>query len=145
VTTGPDSLEPITRGLYDAFMRACEIRGLPVKGTQFRRTMDEQGHLWAIGRTHENGVWVKVGSTVTNAKPGESAHNYGMAFDIAFRGKTLEECYPPKDDPRWLEVGVIGENLGLSWGGPLGDGDRFTWDRPHFERPDWKVAAGRFA
>lgn len=136
-----DTLEPKTRALYADFLRACAIAGLHVRGTQFRRTMDEQAHLYSKGRTHVNGEWVKVGSTVTDAKPGESAHNYGMAFDVCFDAKTLEECYPPKSDVRWLQVGEIGENLGLSWGGPRGEHDRFTWDRPHFERADWRKAA----
>lgn len=144
MSAGPESLEPKTRALYADFMRACAIVGLHVRGTQFRRTMDEQAHLWAQGRTLlDDGTWSVVGATVTNAKPGESAHNYGMAFDICFDGKTLEECYPPKTDPRWVRVGEIGENLGLSWGGPRGEKDRFTWDRPHFERPDWKFAANK--
>ena len=39
-----------------------------------RRTMEEQSGLYAKGRT-------KPGKIVTKAKPGQSYHNYGLAFD----------------------------------------------------------------
>lgn len=39
-----------------------------------RRTMEEQAELYAKGRT-------KAGKIVTKAKPGQSYHNYGLAFD----------------------------------------------------------------
>jgi peptidoglycan L-alanyl-D-glutamate endopeptidase CwlK len=39
-----------------------------------RRTMEEQAALYAKGRTI-------IGKIVTKAKPGESYHNYGLAFD----------------------------------------------------------------
>ena len=41
-----------------------------------RRTMEEQAALYAKGRT-------AGGKIVTKAKPGESYHNYGLAFDWA--------------------------------------------------------------
>lgn len=67
-----------------------------------------------------------------------------MAFDVCFIGTDPYLAAFERDnhapDPRWQEIGVIGEGLGLSWGGPLGDKDRFRWDRPHFERRDWLAA-----
>ena len=39
-----------------------------------RRTMEEQAGLYAKGRT-------KPGKIVIKAKPGQSYHNYGLAFD----------------------------------------------------------------
>jgi hypothetical protein len=39
-----------------------------------RRTMEEQAKLYAKGRT-------SGGRIVTKAKPGQSFHNYGLAFD----------------------------------------------------------------
>ena len=97
--------------------------------------MDEQAKLYAQGRA-------LPGPVVTKAKPGQSPHNYGMAFDICF---TPGNPYPPEIDERWANIGQLGESLGLSWGGPNGKGDKFTWDRPHFERPDWKLISGRLA
>lgn len=120
-------LEPETRRMCVEFLAECEAAGLLVKITHTLRTMEEQAHLYAKGRT-------LPGPQVTKAKPGQSPHNYGMAFDVAFEGKTP---YPKETDPRWEQLGKIGEMVGLKWGG--------RWkgfpDRPHFERPQWRSMA----
>lgn len=148
-----EDLEPQTQAMCLAFLQDCEAAGVqPMpRITHTRRTMDEQLHLWAQGRRMENGKWIVVAKskTVTNAPPGFSAHNYGAAFDVCFSGpdpyldqygKThKDEKGHPLPDPRWLQIGKIGEALGLNWGGPNGKGDRFTFDRPHFERKDWRT------
>lgn len=121
-------LEPITRDLCGTFLMECQNRGLKVRVTHTLRTMDEQAHLYSQGRQ-------VPGSIVTNAKPGQSPHNWGMAFDICFDGKTLRECFPSETDPRWEELGKIGEAQGLAWGGRW----KSFKDRPHFERPSWKT------
>ncbi len=46
-----------------------------IRITQTLRTFEEQDELYAIGRT-------KPGKKVTNAKAGQSIHNYGLAVDI---------------------------------------------------------------
>ena len=55
------------------------------------------------------------------AAPGRSAHNYGMAIDIAvIRGSTLV------DQPAtWAQLGRLGGNLGLRWGHGFDDDDHF--------------------
>lgn len=126
-------LEVVTRDLCSKWLQACAAVGLQVKVTETFRSLDQQMKDYAQGRT-------TPGAIITKAKPGQSAHNYGMAFDFCFVGKTLKECYPSESDPRWLQAGQLGENLGLTWGGPNGKGDKFTFDRPHFERKDWKTA-----
>jgi peptidoglycan L-alanyl-D-glutamate endopeptidase CwlK len=127
-----EDLEPVTRGLCEAFMADTADAGIALRVTHTLRTLDEQARLYAQGRT-------LPGPIVTKAKPGASPHNFGMAFDICFSGKTP---YPKETDPRWSVIGKIGEAIGLSWGGPNGKGDRFTFDRPHFERRDWKAVRG---
>jgi len=122
-----EDLEPVTQEKCNAFIVGAEGMGVPVRVTQTLRTMDQQGKLWAQGRT-------LPGPIVTKAKPGQSAHNFGMAFDICFAGKVP---YPPESDPRWEQLGKLGESLGLAWGGRF---KKFK-DRPHFEQPDWRRAA----
>ena len=51
------------------------IPGVEVRIVQGLRTIDEQNALYAQGRT-------KPGKKVTNAKGGQSYHNYGLAVDI---------------------------------------------------------------
>lgn len=151
MSAGPDTLEPVTRSMYDYLIREAAIANLPIRGTQFARTDDEQLHLWQQGRALQNGVWVEVDphAIVTHARPGSSAHNFKMAFDICFQGAdpylhAYEVAHPKAElgDPRWLQIGELGEKVGLEWGGRWSKPKR---DRPHFQRPSWKALAGRFA
>lgn len=91
----------------------------PIRITEGFRSTERQNELYAQGRT-------TVGNIVTNAKGGESFHNYGIAFDVVF----IEDGYnaPEKD---WELLGFMGKRLGFDWGG---DWKGFT-DKPHFEMP----------
>ena len=126
-------LEPETRQRCEAFLREAERLMLPpVRVTHTLRTWDEQMHLYAKGRRREPEGWVVVDRTqiVTRAQPGQSAHNFGAAFDICVAG---HDPYP--DDPAlWESYGAAGESCGLVWGGRW----RNIVDRPHFERRDWR-------
>lgn len=116
---------------------------MQIRITEVIRTMEYQQQLYQRGRELKNGVWLVVDKKkrVTNAKPGESIHHYGLAFDICFAGKDpyLEEIRKTKPQHwafLWREVGRIGQAHGLIWGydwngNGLVDGNDF--DRPHFE------------
>jgi len=89
--------------------------------THTYRTFAEQQVIWDQGRK-------TPGKIVTYAPPGYSWHNWKRAFDIII--KSYEGDTTPKDlyDGPWLLIGVLGESLGLDWGG--------RWkhpDRPHFQ------------
>ena len=129
-----EDLEPVTQGLCKAFLAAVEEQMLPpVRVTHTLRTFDEQEALYRKGREQtENGyVVVDRKEIVTKAKPGESAHNFGAAFDICVQGHTPY----PNDEKLWQAYGEVGERLGLAWGGRW----KGIVDRPHFERPDWRT------
>jgi peptidoglycan L-alanyl-D-glutamate endopeptidase CwlK len=53
----------------------CHARGATYIQTSGFRSFDEQDKIYAQGRT-------KPGAKVTNAKGGQSAHNYGVAADF---------------------------------------------------------------
>jgi len=94
----------------------------PVFLTAGLRTPEEQHHLYMKGRKGAQGPKEKI---VTNAQAGESWHNWGRAFDVAFQGKDpFSESHP------WGELGACGTSLGLTWGG---NWQKFP-DRPHFHR-----------
>lgn len=116
-------LEPATRAMCQDFLQRCAMQTLAVRVTQTLRTIAEQDAYYAQGRT-------APGKIVTQARGGQSAHNFGAAFDICFRGA---DPYP-NDDALWNRVGAIGEETGLAWGGRWVHGT----DRPHFENPHWK-------
>lgn len=90
------------------------------------RTFVEQDALWSKGRT-------TAGSMVTNARGGESPHNYGMATDwtIFVDGKPE---WPTLHDSVWDEYREVVWKHGATWGGDWKDG-------PHNEikiTPAWK-------
>ena len=107
-----------------------------VRVAQGLRTFKEQDELYAQGRT-------KPGKKVTNAKGGQSVHNYGFAVDIVLiiDGKTASwDTAKDWDNDRksdWMEVVEIFKKNGWSWGG---DWLKFK-DMPHFEKVgfgDWR-------
>jgi peptidoglycan L-alanyl-D-glutamate endopeptidase CwlK len=60
--------------MYEEMCEALSGRAI-VRFAYTLRTIAEQNELYAQGRT-------KAGKIVTNAKGGQSYHNYGLAFDI---------------------------------------------------------------
>jgi peptidoglycan L-alanyl-D-glutamate endopeptidase CwlK len=97
--------------------------------TQTYRNDTDQAADYAKGRT-------KPGKVVTNARPGQSLHNYhpALAFDIAFKvGNTLHW-----EVSLFRKFAAIAKKLALEWGG---DWQSFK-DNPHFQPPKytWQMA-----
>ena len=98
------------------------------------RTFAEQDALFAQGRS-------KPGKRVTNAKGGQSYHNYGLAIDIVLlvdkdKNGTFETAaWDLKTDfdgdkkADWMEVVQIFKRYGFEWGGDW----KFV-DAPHFQK-----------
>lgn len=100
------------------------IRQAMPAGTEARiisgtRTYPEQDALFRQGR------FGNPGPRVTNARGGQSWHNFGLAWDIGlFRGGTYLQ-----DDPLYEKAGDHGKVDGVAWGG---DWVGFK-DRPHYQ------------
>lgn len=97
------------------------------------RTFAQQDALYAQGRT-------APGNRVTNARGGQSWHNYGLAVDLVFSTPTGQPSWP--ENGNWTRYGQIADGYGLTWGG--------NWrnpDRPHVEyHPGFGAGdAGQFA
>jgi len=117
--TGPlviKDLQPRIKRDIKQFQKYAAYLGVPFRVTEGYRSNLRQSELYAQGRT-------KPGRIVTNAKPGESLHNYGVAFDVV----PLEGYNIP--ERKWLVLGTIGKLMGYEWGG---DWESFI-DKPHFE------------
>ncbi len=118
-------LHPKIKVLAEQLLVNANNNGTPIIITQTLRTIEEQNELYNQGRT-------KPGKIVTNAKNGDSYHCYGLAFDIALIvGKKViwnknDNNHNKIDD--WEEIGKLGEQLGLEWGGRW----KFQ-DIPHFQ------------
>lgn len=93
------------------------------------RTFAEQDALYQQGRT-------KPGNVVTNAKAGQSIHNYGLALDFAFVIDGKEASWDEKKDwdgdkqSDWMEVVAVFKRYGWEWGGDW----RSFKDMPHFQK-----------
>jgi len=90
-----------------------------IEVVQGLRTFEQQNALFAQGRT-------TPGKRVTNARGGQSNHNYGLAVDVC----PFKNGQPDWDDDGAFEIiGSEAKKLDLEWGG---DWQRFP-DRPHLE------------
>ena len=96
---------------------------------QVYRTFEQQAALYAKGRT-------APGDKVTNAKPGQSYHNYGLAADIVLLLPGGQVSWDRRVDldkdgrSDWDEVVYVFKQYGWKWGG---DWISFK-DYPHFEK-----------
>ena len=102
------------------FIRRMALKNYQVLITATYRDNEYQNSLYEQGRT-------KPGSIVTNAKGGQSMHNYKLAFDICKNVKGHEY-----DDNLFFSIaGKIWVEMGGEWGG--------NWtspDNPHFQFTD---------
>ncbi|MEX3614740.1 MAG: M15 family metallopeptidase [Burkholderia gladioli] len=101
-----DLLPPV-RARAQAFLDACAKQGIDILVTSMYRDLDSQAALYAQGRT-------SPGRIVTNARPGQSFHNFRVAFDFVpiVNGK----C-DWSDLSLFTRCGAIGESVGLTWAG----------------------------
>ena len=106
----------------------CQVvaaaHGYEYKAISGNRTWEEQAKIYAQGRTAS-------GKIVTNAKPGYSNHNYGIAVDMGVfkAGKYLDASSPSEAETFHRKAAQIAAKYNIEWGG--------SWksfkDYPHFE------------
>lgn len=114
-----EDLHPHVQKLAEELLSKCEAEGINLIVTSTFRDLESQASLYAQGRT-------APGKKVTNAKPGDSWHNWKCAFDVVpvVNGKAIWN-----DEATWKRVGEIGVNIGLEWAG--------NWktfkEYPHFQ------------
>ena len=133
-------LHPAVREEVTKIIEECDLAltgRAKVRITQGLRSFPEQDDLYAIGRT-------KPGKIVTNAKGGQSIHNYGFAVDICLiiDGKTASwhtaKDWDSDQISDWQECVNVFKKHGWSWGGDW----KIFKDLPHFDKKgfaDWKV------
>lgn len=104
-------LTPEVEDKCRAHIAACQDAGIDLLITCTLRTWPEQAALYAQGRT-------LPGNIVTNAKAGDSAHNYGVAYDcVPLRNGKAVWGTTGEDGELWNKVGELGESVGLEWSG----------------------------
>ena len=100
-------LKPKVAAMCSEFINQCKAKGIDVIITSTYRDLESQAALYAQGRT-------TAGKIVTNAKAGQSFHNYKVAFDFCpiVNGKAQWN-----DSILFSECGRIAEGIGLEWAG----------------------------
>jgi len=115
-----DDLLPAVKERVQKFLNAAKYAGIDLLVTSTYRDNESQNALYAQGRT-------APGKIVTNAKAGQSFHNYCCAVDIVplVNGKPVwDTSYQV-----WQTVGKLGKDAGLEWAG-----DWVTFKEfPHFQ------------
>lgn len=102
-----EDLHPKVKVLCEKFISACNKQGIDVLITSTYRDAASQNALYAQGRT-------TPGKKVTNAKAGQSFHNWRCAFDFVpiVNGKAQWS-----DVATFTKCGEIAESVGLQWAG----------------------------
>lgn len=115
------TLHPAVRQeVIDTLASITMSEGTTIRVTQALRTFAEQDALYAQGRT-------LPGSKVTNAKGGQSIHNYGLAFDYVLMKKGAASWTVDAD---WKKVAEAFKAKGWEWGGDW----KSLKDYPHLEK-----------
>lgn len=118
-----DVLHPTVAALCRKHLDACAREGIDLLITSTYRDAESQNALFAQGRT-------APGRIVTNARGGQSFHNYRVAYDVVpmQHGKPLWDT-TGEDGKVWQRVGELGKSVGLDW---AGDWISFR-EYPHFQ------------
>ncbi|WP_457639437.1 M15 family metallopeptidase, partial [Persephonella sp.] len=142
-----EDLHPITREKAKRFLELAEKEGIDVLIYCTYRSPDEQEILYMQGRLEQFGITLqelnrmrkKLGlwkltekeakRKVTNAKPWQSFHQYGFAFDcVPLQGGKADW----NNREAYKKLGKIAEKVGLEW---AGNWKRFK-EYPHFQDTD---------
>ena len=120
----------VRQALRDIYSEVCSrLTGrAQCRFVEVLRSNARQAELYAQGRS-------KPGKIVTNAKPGESFHNYGLSVDICLIIDGKEASWNTITDfdhdsiADWMEVVRVFKEHGWEWSG---DWKRFR-EAPHFQ------------
>jgi len=101
-------LLPVVKAKVIDFIDRCKAEGIDILVTSTYRDAESQDALYAQGRT-------APGKIVTNAKAGDSWHNWRCAVDVV----PLVNGKPDWDGshPVWTRIGQLGKEAGLEWAG----------------------------
>ncbi len=122
-------LHPKLRSEAATILLEIQSKNIDIRVTQGLRTIEEQNILYNQGRT-------SPGKIVTNAKGGDSLHNYGLAIDFCMLHKDGTISFSMNEDidndgkRDWIEVVEVFKKYGWTWGGDF----KSITDTPHFEK-----------
>ena len=112
---------PKFAGLVTQLGEMMNLAGQPVRIIDAVRSWKRQEALWEQGR-------MVGGPIVTDARPGASWHEFGLACDLGICSLLSQPGWDP-GNPLWEKMGNMGKTLGVFWGGDF----QHNPDRPHFQ------------
>ncbi|MFJ7307955.1 peptidoglycan-binding protein [Peribacillus frigoritolerans] len=125
-------IHPVVKESALEMVKRAYQEGIFVQISAGYRSMEEQAKLYGQGRLgyiYDGKNYSDLSKPrVTNAMPGQSYHNYGLAIDyfiVSDDGKNAIWTV----DAKWRRVAAIGKSLGFAWGG---DWSSFK-DYPHLD------------
>ncbi|RDW15024.1 M15 family metallopeptidase [Oceanobacillus chungangensis] len=124
----PTQLHPLVEEKKNILLQQAAESSINLVITDEFRTFEEQDALFERGRTTQ-------GNIVTNARAGETYHNYGLAIDYALINEAGDYIWDTTYDGNnngisdWFEVAELAKDLGFEWGG---DWSGFK-DYPHLQ------------
>ncbi|MDP4142990.1 MAG: peptidoglycan-binding protein [Bacillota bacterium] len=122
-STAISALNPYVASLARQFLNLCTQSGLDVTIIVTFRSWYDQDQLFAQGRT-------QPGAIVTDAEGGDSYHNWGLAFDCAPMTNGVIDW---NATDKFIEMGNLGQQVGLEWGGNWTTFNISIVDMPHFQ------------
>lgn len=132
------AVHPMVKEYTSELITRCYKEGIRVQISSGFRSFEEQAHIYGQGRSSyvykgkqygrlKDGNGKRL-SIVSNAKPGSSIHNYGLAIDyflVSPDGNS--SIWTVNND--WRRVAAIAKSMGAEWGG---DWSSFR-DYPHLQ------------
>lgn len=109
-----NALHPYFRDKVLELIKICKAKGIELAFVETYRTHAKQNEYKGMGKKY------------TRSGGGKSKHQYGLAVDVVPIVNGEAQWH---DKALWLKIGVVGEKLGLRWGGRW----RHPFDPGHFE------------
>lgn len=131
-------LDLVTREKARRLITASTAVGMELFVVHTHRTYAEQDALFEQGRS-------EPGRIVTNARGGESWHNFRRAIDVAFEDHMGDPKWDDLTDDEiddWELLGLMGKKIGLVWGGDWAIGD---YGHFHYQAPGETLGSVRAA
>jgi len=109
-----NALHPYFRDKIVTLISMCKAKGIELAVVETYRTHSKQNEYKSMGKNY------------TRSGGGKSKHQYGLAIDVV---PIIDSVAQWDNIKLWRKVGVLGEQLGLRWGGRW----KSLYDPGHFE------------
>ncbi len=117
-------VHPDLSSSVQTILAAMDLLGFGMMVTEGVRTTERQIALYAQGRTAPGDIVTDKNGTTNKSRHQVRPDGFGYAVDLAFldnQDTKAVETY--SDKMPWDLMGLMGEKLGLTWGG--------RWETPH--------------